>query len=492
MAHAQDADRQGGGLSIQPRLSVTQTWTDNLRLEAQNKDAALITTVSPGVRIASSSGALRGSLDYSLDGIAYLKTDQPARLQNSLSANGLAELVPGRLFVEGRASIGQQDASAFGVQSAPTLGSQGALNNLANPNQRETSTLSLSPSLRGRLGGIASYELRGDFTRTDVRGSSLGDAHGSGGTLRISQLNPGVTGWWVIANTQQTSAQSTSSNRSDTVKAGVDYRPDPDWSVAFNVGQERSNYLGDGNQDGATGGVSAQWTPTTRTRISGDWQHHSYGDSHGFNFEHRMSRSVWRFSDSVTTMLGNVGPIGGVRSLYDQFFLLFASLEPDLAKRDVLVRSYLQSQGLSPDAPVAGGFLSSGPSRMRSQQASVMLQGVRSTLSLQAVRSITGRVGDNQNQGDLANNARVEQRSYSISASHQLTPLSGVSLTASRQETTGDAAGQPAVQLTSLITSWNLRLGARLSVQLGARHSRFDGVTSYAENAVYGNLIQTF
>jgi hypothetical protein len=41
------------------------------------------------------------------------------------------------------------------------------------------------------------------------------------------------------------------------------------------------------------------------------------------------------------------------------------------------VRSYLQQLGLSPDAPVAGGFLNAGPSRLHSQQLSLTLQGVR-------------------------------------------------------------------------------------------------------------------
>ena len=73
--------QQGGaaassGVTLVPRLGVTQTWTDNLHLNDQNKDAALITTVSPGFSLTSNSGSLRGTLDYSLNGIAYVKSDQ--------------------------------------------------------------------------------------------------------------------------------------------------------------------------------------------------------------------------------------------------------------------------------------------------------------------------------------------------------------------------------------------------------------------------------
>lgn len=491
VAQAQEASKPGGGLTVQPHINVMQTWTDNLRLDDQNKDAALITTLSPGIRIASNTGTLRGSLDYSLNGIAYLKSDEPSRVQNALTANAQAELVNRTLFVDMRANIGQQSASAFGQQSAPTLGSQGSLNNLANRNQHETGTLAISPSLRGMLGGVATYDLRGDYTRTEARGTSLGDSRGSGATLRINQWNAGVLGWWLQANAQQVKAKTARSNKNDAVRAGLNYRPDVDWYFTLNAGRERNDYLGGGTHNGATGGVTAEWTPTPRTRVGADWQYHDYGNSHGLTFEHRMARSVWRFADTSTTTLGNTGGAGGVRTLYDLFFLQFASQELDPVKRDVLVRAYLQSQGLSPDAPIATGFLSTGPSRLRSQSLGFTLLGVRSTLSAQVSRSITSRLGSGLNQGDLANTSRVEQRSYSLTASHQLTPLSGLSLTLSRQESTGDLSSQ-SVQLTSLIANWSVRLGPRLSGQLGARRSRFEGVIPYTENAAYANLTQQF
>jgi uncharacterized protein (PEP-CTERM system associated) len=480
------AQQAGGGASGGPtvtsRLSVMQTWTDNLLLTDQNKDAALITTVSPGVSISSNSGRLRGSLDYSLNGIAYFKTEQPSRLQNALAANAQAELVDRTLYVDMRASIGQQSASAFGLQSVPTSGPQGSVSSLVNANQYETATLSVSPSLRGMLGGVATYDLRGDFTRTEVRGSSLGDSRGRGGSLRVNEWNAGVLGWWLQASTQQVESVSVPANRSSSMRAGLTYRPELDWVLTANIGRERSDYLGNGASNGATGGLSVQWTPTPRTRLGADWQRHAYGDSHAFTFEHRMARSIWRYSDTQSTVLGNTGAVGSWRSAYDEYFLKFEFLQPDLVKRDALVRLFLASPG---------GFLSAGPSRLRSQQLGVTLQGVRSSLSAQASRSVSGRLGNNQNQGSLASSAQVEQRSYSLSAGYRLTPTAGLSLVASRQQTQGDTAGQ-STQLSSLFASWNARLGARLSAQLGARHSRFEGATAYTENAVYAGLTQQF
>lgn len=468
-----------------------QSWTDNLQLTEQNKDAALVTMVSPGLSITANNGTLRGTLDYSLNGIAYLKSDQPSRVQNALTANARAELISQTLFVDMKANIGQQSGSAFGLQSAPTAGSQGAVSNLANPNQRETMTLAVSPSLRGRLGGWATYELRGDYTQTEVRGSSLGDSRGNGGSLRLNQANAGLLGWWLQVSTQQFKSASASSNRDTSLRLGVNYRPDPDWTFTANAGRERSNYLGASQSSGTTAGASAEWTPTARTRLGADWQRHDYGSSHALTAEHRLQRAALRYTDSQSTMLGNTGGGGGARTNYDLFFLLYASREPDPIKRDALVRGELLRLGLSPDAVAAGGFLSSGPSRLRSQQLALTLQGVRATLTAQLSRSLSSRLGSNQNGGDLANTSRVEQRSYSLSAGYQLTPTSALSLVASRQETLGDNASQ-STQLTSWFANWTARLGSRTDVQLGVRRSQYEGSTPYTENAAYASLTQQF
>jgi uncharacterized protein (PEP-CTERM system associated) len=470
---------------LQPRLSVDTRWTDNLRLTPQDKDAAVVTTVSPGLSISSRSGAVRGNLDYALNGIAYLKTDQTAEVRHTLSATGVAELVANRVFVDARATIGQQAVSAFGTQSATPTPTP------SNANQREVMQLSLSPYARGSLGGWASYELRADYNRVDARGSSLGDGQTRGGSLRISSTSGGPFGWGVTARTQQSLSALAAGNRSSSLTGSLNYRPDVDWSLALNAGQERNDYLSGAARNGPTTGLNANWTPTPRTRLGADWQHHDYGNTHSFNLEHRFSRSVWRLVDSRSLNLGNAGLGGGVRSNYDQYYLLFASQEPDPIKRDALVRSYLLAFGLLPDAPAASGFLSAGPSRQRSQQFSVALQGVRSTLTLLMSRSVSSRLAANTGVGDLASSSEVAQRSFSLSAGHRLTPTSSLSLTVSRQDTDGDLAAQ-STQLTSVVLGWNGRLGSRLVAQLGARHSQFESVQPYTENSVYATLTQQF
>lgn len=477
-----------------PRMAVSQSWTDNLRLTEHDKDAALITTFSPGISVVRSVGAIQGSLDYSLSGVAYVKSDVPSRLQNALRANGQIEIIPRTLFVDAQASIGQQNVSALGLQAATTPGAQGSVSLLDNSNRRETGALTVTPRLLGQLGGLASFELRGNASITEVRGSSFGDSRDTGADLKIGSSNPGTLAWYLQLQTRQTRPKEAHANRNSSVIVGLNYRPNPDWVFGANVGEERSDYATgtSGANYSTTGGLTADWSPSPRTHLNGTWQHHSYGSSHGFSLDHRMRTSVWRVTDMRSVTLGNTGAGGGVRTNYDLFFQLYASVEPDPVKRDVLVRGQLAALGLSPDAQAATGFLSAGPSQLRTQMLSFTLQGVRTNITASITRTLTSRLGNNVNVGgDLASNAAVEQRSYSLSGSYQLSPISGLAITASRQQSSGDLSGQH-TQFTSLMANWNGRLGSRLNLQLGARHSSFEGATTYTENAVFATLTQQF
>ncbi|MCY7308535.1 MAG: hypothetical protein LH632_20855, partial [Rhodoferax sp.] len=59
------ASSQTAALSIVPRVSVTETYTNNALLQGNGGSSDFITQISPGIRIFSNGGRIRGSLDYS-------------------------------------------------------------------------------------------------------------------------------------------------------------------------------------------------------------------------------------------------------------------------------------------------------------------------------------------------------------------------------------------------------------------------------------------
>lgn len=479
----------GSGPRFRPQLTVSQVWTDNLRTDGSAqasvsygpKDAALVTTVSPGFSYSTNASGLRTSIDYSLSAIGYVKANAPSRLQNSLSARGSIELIQQFLTVDATASAGQQAASAFGTQSADA--------GISAANRREVLNASISPTLRSHLGDFADLLMRVEEQRTEVRGTGQGDGRGRTSMLRLDSRGSGAMRVFALISQRRGQFQGALNSNVDSQTVGLNYRPDVDWTLSLNGGRERSDVVTATAGTGSTWGTSANWAPDARTQLNADWQKHAYGNTHTLSFEHRMRLVSFRFIDSAGLNQGYSGS-GGRQTNFDLYYQLFASREPDPLKRADYVRNYLQSMGLPADGVVGGGLLTTSPNRQRQQQFGMTLLSVRSTLSVMLGRTQTQRVGPVAT-GDLALSPDIAQRTYSISAAHKLTPTSSLSLTANRSSNQGQGVSQ-FTSLDSYMAGWSIQLGARANAQLGLRHSRSQGVFAYSENSVTASMTQQF
>lgn len=484
---ANEASAAGSGaLNLQTRLSVSQTFTDNLRLSADAlRDQALITTVAPGVSISSRSGALRGNLDYSLSGLVYMKTQQPDQTQQSLNAQATFEAVPGWFFIDGRASIGQQAVSAFGVAAIDP--------GLVNSNRTEVATLSVSPYIRGRAAGAVDYELRADAAESRAKGTQTGDVRTRGGLFSLKGTGDGLgLNWNASLRGQQQLPHEGRETETLTASIGLNYRPDIDWRVGGTIGRQRSDLQSSAARDGTTYGLNASWTPTPRTTMSADWADQVFGRTHALSLEHRWARASVRLSDSRSVTSGILGGTGS-QTNYDLLFLQFASIEPDPIKRDQLVRQYLQNNGLNAGATVTPGFLSSAPNLTRRQDVSMSWANQRSTATLGVNQSRSRNLSQQSvGSGNVTPTSAVLQRGYSLTFSHRLTPDSSASVVLLQQQSRGDSANQ-STDLKSITANWSAKLGRRSSIQLGTRHSNFDSAArQYRENAVLATFIQQF
>ncbi|MET0207670.1 MAG: TIGR03016 family PEP-CTERM system-associated outer membrane protein [Burkholderiaceae bacterium] len=472
------------GFSVSPRISVSETWTDNLRLTGDGyQDRALVTSVTPGVSVSSRSGVFRGTLDYSLDAIVYTKSDSKNRVQNQMNGRGTAELVPQALFVDVIGNISQQSISAFGTQSPS--------NELDNANRTETRQLQVSPYWRGLLLGSATFELRASGTIRDNSETTGGNGNTKEGTLSFSLSGPQgrALNWGLQANTTRQHYEQTGLDyRSSMGLGSLTWVPDVDVQLGVNGGVERNDYLG--AETTTIYGVSGKWTPTPRTSLSADWQHHNYGASHNFRFEHRMARFVVR---AVSTQSVNTGasPDGQLNN-YGLLDLQFSALEPDPVKRDILVRTTLAALGLKPDGISNAGFLANTAMLQRRSEVSMAWSGQRLTVTLGLNDNNSRALGvAPSGSGDLSLSDNVRQRGATVSVAYRLTPTASSTLTANRQHSAGD--GGLGGDTTSLYFTTTVRLGARTDASLGLRHTRSDDqFLAYRENAVFATLTQRF
>ena len=484
---AQESSSSSGSnraVSITPRISITETFTDNVSLSSVGRQAEQITEISPGIRIIVNGARLKGYFDYSLDEVVYAQNSSPRRTLNALNTFGTLEAVNNWAFLDFSGSISQQVISAFGNPSID--------NTSINTNRAEVATYRLSPYIRGRLGDLANYEVRYSraITRSDAlvgSGVTTSDAVGKiRGDTGFRNL-----GWSVDASQQSVDYTASRPIKDDRLSAGLSYTITPQLNVFANAGREANNYISLDKQSYTTHGFGVRWSPTERTRLSASRDQLSFGNAHSVSLERRTARTAWRFSDTkgiattpAQTSITNLG------FNYDILFSQFASIEPDPVLRAQLVNAYLQANGINPNATASRGFLTAALTLERRQDLLFALLGVRDTITFIATRSESRRL-DTFSTGvdDLSTSSLVRQRGFSVNYARRLTPDYSLGVLASQQNTSGSSSLQDTT-LRLINVNVTGRVGRKSFASVGARHTiaSTGGAGSYVENAVFANL----
>lgn len=479
---AQDAG-QTQTISIVPRVSVTETLTDNVNLSGTAARSELTTEISPGIRLDIQGARLKTYLDYSLTHVNYARGSSGSRLQNALNTFGTFEAVDNWAFVDFSGNISQQTISAFGTQSTS--------NTAINANQTEVANYRVSPYIKGQLGNIANYEARISQAVTSADNAATFDTTNTNSSVRVTNASTfRRLGWSADVGRQQSSYDAGRTTKSDTYSLGLTYELTPQVRLSANAGQEANNFTSLDKQTYSTHSVGLTWQPSQRTTVSALTGKRSFGNTHNVSFEHRSARTVWRFTDSkdVSTP-GEQNGFGTVGNVYDLFYnqLEGSGLTP--AQRALRVNQLLQQYGINPNIPVVSSFLTSAASVQRSQNLSFALLGVRDTITFLLTRTESFRLDTLVSAIDNLSDANtVTQNGFSINYSHRLTPDYSMGVVLSRQATSGSTAAQDTT-LKSLNLSLSGQVGKNTAASLGLRHVVSDnGANPYTENAVTGNL----
>lgn len=477
-----------GALTIEPRLTIAETLTDNVRLASSGGQEDQITEISPGLRVVSEGRRVKGYFDYALRELSYAQNPSLRTTQHLLNTFGSVEAVENLAHLDFNASISQQAISAFGTQSVGATG--------ANPNLTETRSVWLSPYVRGHLADAAQYEVRYSVAtiRTNLplmppvtTADSLVKLGGASAFRRV--------GWSLEATRKNIGYDGAGrATEADHLRATLAYALTPQFRLSAIGGREDNNYRSLEKEGQATPGFGLDWTPTERTRLSAVREERFFGEGHSVTFEHRTPRTVWRFNDvrDVTATPSQTGMMS-IGSVYDLFYRQFASIQPDPVLRAQLVTNFLQANGINPDGSVISGFLTSAVSVLRRQDLAFSLLGMRDTVTLMASQSEGSRIDRLSTLiDDFTQATLIRQRGLSLSLAHRLTPLSSLNILGMQQDTSGSTSAQE-VRLRSLIVSVSAQLGRKSVVTFSARRVWFDSLVSpYMENAVIGGLTVKF
>lgn len=487
--YAQESSLESGSkrtVSIVPRVSITETLTDNVRLTQSGQQSELITEISPGIRINIDGARVKGYFDYALNQILYAQGASPNLSQNALNTFGTLEAVDNWAFIDLSGSISQQVVSVFGTQSID--------NTSVNANRTEVSNYRISPYVRGRLGDWVSYDARYS------RAVTSNDAAGTSGVTTVDGVanfkgDSALTnlGWSADVSQQRVNFNAGRATEADRFSLGLSYSITPQLRVSANAGREANNYTSFNKKNFDTSGVGVNWSPSEMTRLSASRDRRSFGNAHRLSFEHRTARTAWRFSDiKDASATPNQTVVGSLGSIYDLLYSQFESLEPNPTARAQLVNAFLLANGISPNAVVVSSFLTSALSLQRRQDLSFALLGVRDTITFIATQSESTRLDIVSTGVDDFNTSNVvRQRGFSVNYAHRLTPDFSLGVLVSQQKASGVSSLQDST-IRFLNVSITGKVGKQATVSVGVRHVISRGTSPYVENAITGNLIVRF
>ncbi len=477
----------GGLFLLSSNVSITETWTDNISLANGVRESGWISTVSPGLALRSTSGRIKGNLNYSLNFVNYSNGGNKNSSQNSLNSNANIELIDGHGYIDLSGVISQQTISAFSVQS-------NSLNAISNPNRTEVSTYSISPYYKGNLSSFLSYQARHRLTTTSAKNANAFSTDDSATTLNLNSDNfLGKLSWGLDLNQQSTSRVNNPDVEIFSLNTSLRYPLFDKFSLSVSAGRQNQNYSSVNKVSSWTSGAGLNWSISDVTKISASMENNPLGKMHSLNFEHRTPRTSWRVSDVKSVSLNNTKNSSSSTSNFDLLFNQFASIEPDINKRIQLVNNYMLLNGISSSASTLNGYLTSGTSVQRAQNISFALLGIRDTITLTATRSNGKRIATTSSSfDDFSNSGSILQEGISVAYTHRLTENTVVSNQISKQKTQGDTA-----LLGSEVKSINLtastRIGQKTNFSISARHSVSSGSSfPYKETAVTGSLAVQF
>lgn len=474
--------------SFVPRITVAETLTDNVAPASGIKRSDQVTEIAPGLRFDSFGPRLNFHLDYQLRQLVYAQESGRRNTQNHLNAFGTLEAVDKWLYLDVAGVIAQQEVSPFGLQSASTVN--------VNPNRVETTSVRVSPYIKGSFAGAADYELR--YNRSATRSSSalVSDVDTEEWTGTLKGPTPlAALDWALEGSHKNIDYQSGRDVDADRFRGLLAYRLHPEFRVSVSAGQEANNFASANRQTHDTYGYGFDWQPSERTRISAFREKRFFGYGHTISATHRTPLTALQFVDTrdVSILPGRFNTVG-FGSIHDLLSAQLISSIPDPVERTRYVDSLLQQFGISPDVQVTRSFFSSRVSAERRQELSYTLQGKRNILTLAVGRTERERLDSSASAGDIFATVRdIRQRGYSINFGHRLTPLTTLNALAAQQNSSGVGNGLH-TQLRSLHVGVTTQLGPNTTASLGVRRALFDSNTglSYGEKALIGSITARF
>jgi uncharacterized protein (PEP-CTERM system associated) len=481
---------------VTPTVDVRSTYTDNVRLAPRGAERSdFISEFTPGISVSRDGPGLKLNAKYGLQYLTYANDSEGSRIAHQLSATANAELVKNLFFIDGNATVNQQNISALGPQ--PTD------NTNVTENRATVRTYTISPYLRHSFGSTASSEAR--YTRTSTSASTGGLSSGDTDALLMS-LNSGpafrTLGWGLQYSQQKNHFDDAQTIDSRTTTGSLRYMVSPQFYLTATGGYDRYDYISAGDEPRGrfyTGGFS--WKPTERTSITASAGKRFWGKTYMLESSVRSRMSLWQvsYNEAITTSQAQFA-IQTTSSTSDFLNQLFLSSKPDPVDRQKAVDLFIFSTGLPPVLSRSVNYFTNQFFLQKSLQASVAITGAKNTVVLSLFntsrRAQTALSATDALLGPASQALDADTRQAGVNALWQwrVTPLTSVSFNAGYARTkleSNDALQKLKTIRAVIATQIQPKLSGGLELRRQMQTSELAG-GDYVENAIAAFLSMRF
>ena len=289
---------------IKPRLTVSETYSDNIRLAPKGQEEqSFVTEISPGVAIKATGARFKFNLDYSMQNLIYKGDFNDHTTNHSLNARANAELIDQAVFVDSSATISNQNVNILGPQ---------AFDNTNRTQNRTTArTFSVSPYWLHTFGSFGSSEVRYTYDVVDYDSNALGRSTGNRLSARFNSGPQFPRLKWGLRYTAEKIDYADTSGplpaedtQSQVFTALARYSVNSKFALVGYGGYEDYDYpTTRDDPSGPWWRAGFAWQPTSRTMLEATAGRRFYGSTYALNFTHRTRRSAWRltYAEDVTT-----------------------------------------------------------------------------------------------------------------------------------------------------------------------------------------------
>lgn len=419
------ADALGAQWRLRPRITVSETWSDNINLSDANPEHEFITDVTPGIGLTGRGARLSLDFDYQASLIHYARDTDDTRIDHRLQLVGNTELVDQRLFLDFETTVGQRNLSAGGILASDTL--------TVSDNTRDFFTYSVSPYVVHHFGNYADGLARYRNARV-VNERSTNSNIDEFTTQLTSGRRFSTLPWTLSASSIKQSNSSGSTNKFRSVNGSVSRAFDRRYTLRVNLGYEDdddSDVSTFRDTSGITWRVTGIWTPNQRTLVELGYGGRYFGSFPTVFVRHQRRRAIFtaRYNETATTTalqqletrLIPLEDVFGVPivdpGLQDIFLAVNVPTVTDqtlISKRfdtDVTVRGRRTTGSLGAfhfrrDFQVTGG--------------EERVYGVNGGLSRQLSRGLTGRFSADWQDTELVDSTKEQRWSVRLSLSKQI------------------------------------------------------------------------